>query len=374
MRKTTILSQLSVEEDLLNNENTNVIQKNNEYKYPFPSTRYQGSKLKIVDWIWSNIKDIEFETVLDAFGGTACVSHLLKRKGKEVFYNDLLEFNYIIGKALIENKNTLLNEDDVKYILTQHSNVKYPSFIFDNFSNIFYLDEENRWLDIIVTNIRNIKNPYKQALAWFSLFQACIIKRPYNLFHRANLYIRTNTIKRNFGNKTTWDASFENHFRKFVLEANNAVFDNNKSCVSMNYDAFKIPYNSFDLIYIDTPYITAKGVGTDYLDFYHFLEGMVNYDNWKELMLDKYKHLPIQGKGENIWTKKNHILQAFERLIEKFKDSILVISYRKDGIPSEEEIFSILKKYKKEVGEVQSKNYKYVLSHNSSNEILFIAK
>ncbi len=45
----------------------------------FPSTRYQGSKLKIVDWIWENIKDLEFNTALDAFGGTGCVAYLLKR-------------------------------------------------------------------------------------------------------------------------------------------------------------------------------------------------------------------------------------------------------------------------------------------------------
>lgn len=26
----------------------------------FPSTRFQGSKLKIVDWIWDAIKDLDF--------------------------------------------------------------------------------------------------------------------------------------------------------------------------------------------------------------------------------------------------------------------------------------------------------------------------
>jgi len=26
----------------------------------FPSTRFQGSKQKIVDWIWEAIKDLEF--------------------------------------------------------------------------------------------------------------------------------------------------------------------------------------------------------------------------------------------------------------------------------------------------------------------------
>ena len=58
---------------------------------PFPSTRYQGSKNKLTDWIWENIANLDFETALDAFGGTGAVSHLLKRKGKKVVYNDILK-------------------------------------------------------------------------------------------------------------------------------------------------------------------------------------------------------------------------------------------------------------------------------------------
>ena len=60
----------------------------------FPTTRYQGSKLKFIDWIWDCIKDIPFQTVLDAFGGTGCVAYRLKQEGKTVTYNDLL----LIGK------------------------------------------------------------------------------------------------------------------------------------------------------------------------------------------------------------------------------------------------------------------------------------
>jgi hypothetical protein len=44
----------------------------------FPTTRYQGSKRKILPWISDCIKDIEFDTVLDAFGGSGMVSYLLK--------------------------------------------------------------------------------------------------------------------------------------------------------------------------------------------------------------------------------------------------------------------------------------------------------
>jgi len=58
----------------------------------------------------------------------------------------------------------------------------------------------------------NLEDEYEQAIAYFALFQACIIKRPYNLFHRKNLYVRMAKVKRSFGNKKTWDSSFEEMF------------------------------------------------------------------------------------------------------------------------------------------------------------------
>ena len=123
----------------------------------FPSTRYQGSKQKFVDWIWQCIKDIPFYTILDAFGGTDSVSFKMKEEGKKVTYNDILPFNYTIGKAIIENNKTLLDENDLENILTIHPNVSYPNFIENTFKDIYYTDEENRWLDIVTTNIKLIE-------------------------------------------------------------------------------------------------------------------------------------------------------------------------------------------------------------------------
>jgi len=342
--------------------------------HPFPATRYQGSKAKITGWIWENIKDIEFETALDAFGGTGCVSHMLKREGKSVTYNDILKFNHIIGKALIENNNITLTDSDIEFLLRKNGGTDYKTFIRDNFRDIFYLDEENAWLDMAVKNISLLDGEYKQSLAYFALYQSCIIKRPYNLFHRANLSVRTSDVKRTFGNKTTWDRPFEELFRKFITEANNAVFCNGKTCRSINYDALKIPDEDYDLIYIDTPYISGRGTGVDYIDFYHFPEGMTDYDNWDDRILKKYKHRPIEGRRQNPWADKKKIYGAFEELIRKYKDSVLVISYRSDGIPSEDEIKNLLNKYKNNVCEVRNTDYRYALSNKKTSEILFIAE
>ncbi len=342
----------------------------------FQTKRYQGSKNKIIDWISYVLEEqhLTYSTVLDGFGGSGAVSYMFKKMGKEVTYNDAMKFNSIIGKALIENSKTVITEKDIKEILEIRNDIDYPTFIFDNFHDIYYTDEENKWLDVVVTNIRKMKNEKKQALAYFALFQSCIIKRPYNLFHRKNLYVRTKEMKRSFGNKKTWDTSFEEHFRKFIKEANNSVFSNGLENKSKNMDIMKVD-NCFDLVYIDSPYVSIKGTGVDYLDFYHFLEGIVDYENWGERIEETTKHKRLK-REEKItkWSKKESIKKLFEELFEKFQDSILVVSYREDGIPSLEEIENLMKKYKKTIVEVKSIDYKYALSNKKTSEILIIGK
>lgn len=336
-----------------------------------PSTRYQGSKYKIIKWIDYCTKDLKFNSVLDAFGGTGSVGYMFKKNGKQVFYNDSLKFNHYIGLATIENPKTVLDDEDVSFILTKQEGIKYPTFIHDTFHDIYFTDDENKWLDVVIANIRQIKNKYKQALAYYALFQACIIKRPYNLFHRKNLYIRTAEVERSFGNKKTWDTPFEKHFRKFVEEGNNSVFDNKEKNEALYSDIFDSDIKT-DLVYIDTPYISGKGVGVNYFDFYHFLEGIVFYDQWPNLIDEKSKHKKIKN-GKNEWCNKGEIHRAFEKLFKKFQDSILVVSYRNDGTPTIDELVEMLKKYKKSI-EVKKLEYKYVLSNSNSKEVLIIAK
>ena len=352
---------------------------NNQYSFfekhslfDFPSTRYQGSKNKLLKWIWENIKDLKFETALDAFGGTGSVAYMFKRMGKQVVYNDLLKSNYTTGLALIENNSETLTEEDVEFLITRHAGFHYPSFIQQTFHDIYFYDEENAWLDMVVENIKRLKGKYKKALAFHALFQSCIIKRPYNLFHRKNLYMRCADVKRSFGNKATWDTPFEIHFKYFVEEANSYVFSNGKKCKAMNLESMEVP-GKYDLVYIDTPYISAKGVGVDYYDFYHFLEGLVEYKKWPKLIDYKSKHKRMKPK-KSPWTDKKLIKEAFEKLFKSYKDSKLVVSYRSDGIPSLEELVSLLKKYKGGNVRLETLNYKYVLSINgASSEILCLA-
>lgn len=344
-----------------------------EFSAPlFPSTRYQGSKSRFIDWIWSCVADLPFETCLDAFGGTGCFAHKAKKEGKTVVYNDIQPFNAVIGRALVENPGITLDACDIEDILDFSSATDAPRFIAETFRGIYYTDEENLWLDKAVFNIRRVADPYKQSMAWFALFQSCLAKRPYNLFHRKNLSVRLRDVERSFGNKTTWDKPFPVHFRKFAAEANAASFPGRRPCKAICGDAANAP-QGFDLVYIDTPYIDRNGHGVDYASFYHFLNGLVSYDCWA----NQIDHSSVHKKlltSPSPWTNPRLVSKAFEQLFTHFRDSILAISYRGDGIPSIDTLCALLSQTHSSIEIHEIPAITYALSKHQSSEVLLVAR
>ncbi|MFW9902909.1 MAG: DNA adenine methylase [Candidatus Thorarchaeota archaeon] len=343
---------------------------------PFPQTRYQGSKLKLLSWFQPIFQKIDYDTVLDAFGGTGAVSYLFKSMGKKTTYNDLLKSNWYIGKALIENNHVKLNPSQIESLYITKNGYSYRTTIQDHFKGIYYTNDENVLLDVVVQNIYNLEDQYEKALSFFALFQACIQKRPFNLFHRKNLYLRLNNVKRSFGNKKTWDTPLPELMFRAIKEGNKAIFDNSKNNRALNYSILDIPIpnEGYDLVYLDPPYISPKGVGVDYRDYYHFLEGMCNYDRWEDLIDFSSKHKRLKPI-ENPWNDPKHILKAVEKTISKFQESKLVFSYRDPGIPSIKVLKDILFSYKKKIS-IGVKDYKYALTSKKEHvrEILLISE
>lgn len=355
---------------------------NSELQWSFPSTRYQGSKRRILPWIYEHLRSLKFNSALDLFGGTGVVSYLMKRMQKSVTYNDYLKFNFLIGLALIENSDVTLDSQDLKLLLQESKNPRrFIQRIFDDF---YYTKQENRWLDHTINNILRLSEVYtgellryKKCLAFYALFQSCMAKRPFNLFHRRNLYLRFNDVSRTFGNKTTWDTSFEELFAKFIGEINSLVFSNGKTNKAVNMNAFDIA-DPYDLVYIDPPYFSASRAPSesDYRQLYHFLEGLANYETWGSMIdYDTYNYR--LKKHSFVWRRAD-LKDRFEELFRRFNKSIIVLSYKSPGVPSLSTLCRLMKRYKRSV-EVFRRKHWYALNKNngkaqSNIELIVIGK
>lgn len=337
----------------------------------FPSTRYQGSKRKLAGAIIDRLAHLDYATVLDAFGGTGVMAYEFKRLGKEVTYNDALPFSLQIGRALIENDGVQLSEAEIGTVAKRRPGARYGDVIEHTFDGIYFHKAENRWLDTAAANILRLRGRFKRAMAWYAVFQSALVKRPYNLFHRRNLYMRTADVPRGFGNKATWDRSFDDHFRTFAAEANAAVFQGARPCQAICRDAVDVQ-GEYDLVYIDPPYINSRGVGVDYARFYHFLTGLVQYERWAEMVDFKSKNRALLSP-RSPWCDPNRFRRAFLELIDRFRHSQIAVSYRSEGFPGPCDLAAMLKQFKPSVQVCEVRPYRYVLSSaNGASELLFI--
>lgn len=336
----------------------------------FPTTRYRGSKRKILNWIWDNTKTLEFNSALDLFGGTSVVSLLFKRMGKQVTYNDYSFFNRLTGLAFIENKEVKLEESDIKFILGMAN--RKDAVIAENFKGIFFRDSENIWLDKTIGNILSLdkfytgsKLKYKQAIAIWALGQSCLIKRPFNLFHRKNLSIRTKRVTRNFGNKTTWETPFDEAFNRFANEANIVVFDNGNKNRVTRQNAIDYTDTNFDLVYLDPPYFFKNQSDPEYLKLYHFLDGVAQYENWNEL-IDQESPIRQLKQSEKPWAhrSKEKLENTFSEIISKFKSSKIIISHKEGSLVTVDKFQEILLTNGKQ-SSVFRKQYSYALNHQN---------
>jgi len=341
-----------------------------------PRTRYQGSKNKLLEKIYEQIQSTIPQTrcVLDLFGGTSVVSLFLKSRGYTVYYNDIMKFNRSVAETLLNScRNDLPTEEEIRSLFVRRDDIKYNNVVEECFRDVYFTETENRQLDTIIQNINTMPENVMKHVMLYLLIQACISKRPYNLFHRKNLGMRLQEVERSFGNKKTWDTPFVEHMIKFRNELYDCHFESTKKSeiLTMSYNG--IPRDTLtkvDTVYIDPPYFKTNKSNEDYISYYHFLEGLVQYDSWESLIDFQSMHRKFKGNVAKMYTIDNPT-GMFTELICRYSNKNIVISYRLDGFPSIDYIMDELKKVKANVV-VTKIDYKYALAKNPVQECIII--
>jgi len=318
----------------------------------FPTTRYMGSKNKILPYIRDITREFDFSSAIDLFSGSGIVSYMLKSEGKAVISNDYMALGSTFSKALIENNSEILPLKLAKKLLCK--NEKNDKFVQSNFKDLYFADEENILIDNIRANIRGLRNPYKKALALSALCRACTKKRPRGIF--------TYTGNRYDDGRKDLKTSIEDHFINAVDIFNNAVFDNKKINLSIRKDAMDLT-SSGNFVYMDPPYYSLCS-DNEYIRRYHFTEGICC--NWEGVEMQwqtktkKFKNYPTP------FSNKENAKDAFDKLFDKYKKSIILVSYSSNCLPTLDEMVEMLAKYKKDV-KVLSIDYRYSFANQKEN-------
>lgn len=333
----------------------------------YPSTRWMGSKSKLLPHLQRVASQIDFHSVLDLFSGSGIVSYMFKAMGKEVVCNDYMALSALYAKAMVENSKVRLPVEEARRLLVAPKGGT-DRFVETTFDGLYFSREENVLIDVLRTNIRRLRNEFKKAIALAALTRACTKKRPRGIF--------TYVGHRYDDGRKDLQLSLEEQFLNAVAEISAAVFDNGQVNHARKGDAMDIRRHA-DLVYMDPPYFSPLS-DNEYVRRYHFVEGLAC--DWKDLVIQEHTKTKKFKSYPTPFSSRKGAYDAFDRLFHKFKDSKLLVSYSSNSLPTLDEITGLLSNYKAQV-EVVKVDYKYSfgnqqenISSNSAQEYIFIAQ
>ena len=333
----------------------------------YPATRFMGSKSKLLAEIWKVAARFKAKSVLDLFSGSGVVGYMFKAQGLQVTSNDYMAMSATFAKAMIENNTTKLSIDAAKKLLIKKTESDH--FVSNTFDGLYFSKEDNDLIDTIRTNIKKIRDPYKKAIAMTALIRACTKKRPRGIF--------TYVGERYNDGRKDLQKTLEQQFLEAVDAVNLAVFDNGCENKAIQGDALALEIGTPDIVYMDPPYY-SKLSDNEYVRRYHFVEGLAR--DWKGVEIQEHTATKKFKSYPTPFSKKETTEEAFATLFEKYKDSILIISYSSNSLPTKEDMISMLEKTKKNV-EVVPVDYTYSFGNqkdaktnrNHVQEYLFVA-
>ena len=332
----------------------------------YPPTRFMGSKSKLLSEIWSVASQFNINTVVDLFSGSGIVGYMFKAQGKSVVSNDYMAMSATFTKAMVENNGVTLPLEEAKQLLNARKESDH--FVAIKFQGLYYTDEENDLIDTLRTNIATIRDPYKHAIAMAALIRACIKKRPRGIF--------TYTGHRYDDGRKDLQRTLADQFLEAVEAVNGAVFDNGMVNRSKCGDAMDLRVEKADLVYIDPPYYSPLS-DNEYVRRYHFVEGLAR--DWKGVEIQEHTQTKKFKSYPTPFSTRKGAADAFDKLFKKFANSILIVSYSSNSLPTQDEMVAIMAKYKQHV-EVIPIDYRYSFGNqneakthrNSVQEYLFV--
>ncbi|VVH63437.1 DNA repair protein RadC, partial [uncultured Gammaproteobacteria bacterium] len=333
--------------------------KNNYYQ--LQNRRYIGGKQKLINWIFSVIKqECKGDIFADIFAGTGIVGAIATKHFKKIILNDFLHSNNIIYQAFFNNEK--YNQEKINIIIKDYNNINYENieenYFSENFGGKYFSKSSAKAIGFIRENIEQNRGnlTYKEyCILITSLLYS--IDRIANTVGHYDAYFKKKSIEDVFFMK-----SIEPLNAKDV-----SIFNKDTNILAKEIKA--------DIVYIDPPYNSRQ-----YSRFYHVLE---NLTQWNK---PKLHGAALKPEPENMSDYCR--IQAKHKLAELVNDidaRYLVVSYNNTYTSKSnssknkitlEEIERILKT--KGNTKIFKKNHKHFNAGNTAfdnhQEYLFVTK
>jgi DNA adenine methylase len=320
----------------------------------YPSTRYMGSKSKMLAEIWGVASQFNFDHAVDLFAGSGVVGYMFKAQGKAVISNDYMSFSNVFAQAMLENNSETLSTNEAHELLLPHA--KSDNFVEKTFAGLYFTDDENRLIDTLRMNIANLSSPYVRAIAMSALIRACFKKRPRGIF--------TYVGHRYDDGRKDLAMSLEAQFLEAVGAINGAVFSNGKNHKANHGDAMNADVGEAGLVYIDPPYYSPLS-DNEYVRRYHFVEGLAR--NWEGVEIQQHTLTKKFKSYPTPFSSRKGAAEAFDLLFKRHRGSVILVSYSSNSLPTLDEMVTLLSKHKSHV-EVLPVDYKYSFG-NQANKV-----
>lgn len=336
--------------------------------HAYPTTRYMGSKTKLLDAIWTAARPFETDTVVDLFSGSGVVGYMFKAQGKRVISNDHMAMSAGFTRAMVQNSDVTLAADVAQQLLVAADEV--DSFVRDTFSGLYYSPDDEFTIDVLRTNIRALPQGAERDIALAALMRACMKKRARGIF--------TYTGLRYDDGRKDLQTSLADHFLNAVEAVNGAVFSNGGESVARHGDAMDCPIPDGALVYMDPPYWSPLS-DNEYVRRYHFIEGLAR--DWQGVEIQAHTKTRKFKSYQTPFKTRAGATAAFDELLERCAGSPVIISYSSNSEPTLGEMKRIIERHKSSLEVIRlehtysfgTQGWKKGDNRNSTEEYLFIS-
>lgn len=330
-----------------------------ENNFSIKNRRYIGSKTKLLNFIFKELKHFEFESFADIFAGTGVVSeYFLKHSNaKNIIINDFLYSNFIIYNAFF--KQEIYNANKIINLQKKYNNLKNldENYFSINFGDKFFSKNDAKKIGFIREDLENLDlNQKEKSIILASLIYS--MDKIANTVGHFEAYRKNINLQDKFNLKLISPLKTNKNIKIYMLDSNDLV----KQIKS-------------DLVFIDPPYNSRQ-----YSRFYHLYENLVKWEK------PKLYGTALKPKEENMSEYCKNLAPKFlDNLVQNINSKYIALTYNNtynsnssssiNKISFDEIVEILSKKGKLEIKEISHSHFNAGKTNfKNHKEFLFIVK